>query len=88
MYATKGGKQASCLGSGKFSEFEKFPDERDDSTWEYQDFFLEFEKFPDEQDDSRLTFETLYWASFVPVLLQVVLFVLVNQTQQAVEWYC
>jgi hypothetical protein len=39
MYATKGGKQASCLGSGKFSEFEKFPDERDDSTQEYQEIF-------------------------------------------------
>jgi hypothetical protein len=46
---------------------------------------LEVEKFPDEQDDSRLTFKTLYRAPFVPVLLQVVLFVLVNQTQQAVE---
>ncbi len=39
MYATKGGKQASCPGSGKFSEFEKFPDERDDSTREYQEIF-------------------------------------------------
>jgi hypothetical protein len=62
MYATKGGKQASCPGSGKFSEFEKIPDERDDSTREYQEIVRNFEKFTVEQDDSHLTFKTLYRA--------------------------
>jgi hypothetical protein len=35
--------------SGNFSEFEKFPAERDETIKESQDIFSEFEQFPGKQ---------------------------------------